>query len=801
MATNRYCVDVAKRGTAGCKECKIKIEKGVVRIAKVIPNPFTDSGGDMKQWFHVKCIFEKLSRARATTKKIDDIDDLEGWEELDDEHKPEIEKYIAEFSSGQTAKPSKKTKKQSDPVDEEEVQKEEDDDDSTPTKDDSLRQFRKICAELSEVSEHKRKNAILSKFFSKGSDGNGFKGNLYLWAKMLLPMVEKRVYNLQTKQIIKLFSGIFRCSAEEMMEHFEEGDSAGDVAVTISTFFEDSSACPPANKSTLYLQDVDKYLHRLSQVSREFDQSSILTEIAKKCTGNDLKMIIRFLKHDLRINAGPKPVLESIHPDAYAAFQASRNLKDIINRSVKQNSGTGSQKDLVIQSSLMTPVLPMLAMACKSYEDVFKRCPNGFFVEIKYDGERVQLHKKGNEFSYFSRSLKPVMAHKKMAELKGTIRSVFKQGLEGVVVKGKDGVYEPGKRHWLKIKKDYLKDDNMVDTADLIILGAFYGTGKFGGNMSTFLMGCYDTKTKKFCTVTKVHNGLTEDDIEKLQKKFEPNMKKIGRDRTQVPSWLNIHDSMVPDFVVLDPKKSSVWEITGAEFTQTDIHSAKGISIRFPRLTKVRSDKTWKEATNLEELEDLYKISKQTSDIVGLTYNEDDEQNNAADEGSSSSNEKSPVKDTKSPSSKKLKQDESPTAKKQVSKRKPQEDSDSSYSTKKTKLKNGGKGETDDGKPSNQTLSNIFSGVKLSIPDSIENFEKLRRYFIAYDGGLLQDHEQDDATHVISCENTKENNTSKTAVCVTEDWIWDCIKLQKLLSTNAYTSESPKQKKKRKNND
>ena len=41
-----------------------------------------------------------------------------------------------------------------------------------------------------------------------------------------------------------------------------------------------------------------------------------------------------------------------------------------------------------------------------------KKCPNGMYSEIKYDGERVQVHKKGNEFKYFSRSLKPVMPHK-----------------------------------------------------------------------------------------------------------------------------------------------------------------------------------------------------------------------------------------------------------------------------------------------------------------------------------------------------------------------------------------------------
>ena len=34
------------------------------------------------------------------------------------------------------------------------------------------------------------------------------------------------------------------------------------------------------------------------------------------------------------------------------------------------------------------------------------------YAEIKYDGERVQVHKQGDRFEYFSRSLKPVQSHK-----------------------------------------------------------------------------------------------------------------------------------------------------------------------------------------------------------------------------------------------------------------------------------------------------------------------------------------------------------------------------------------------------
>ena len=78
-------------------------------------------------------------------------------------------------------------------------------------------------------------------------------------------------------------------------------------------------------------------------------------------------------------------------------------------------------------------------------------------------------------------------------------------------------------------------------------------------------------------------------------------MLKIKQDYNSVPHWMNCFRQMVPDFVVKDPKKSPVWEITGAEFSKAEIHTADGISIRFPRVTKIRDDKDWKTATNLKQ--------------------------------------------------------------------------------------------------------------------------------------------------------------------------------------------------------
>lgn len=205
----------------------------------------------------------------------------------------------------------------------------------------------------------------------------------------------------------------------------------------------------------------------------------------------------------------------------------------------------------------------------------------------------------------------------KPRDLAKMIAKVLKLGLEGLVLKDLRSIYEPGKRHWLKVKKDYLFEGAMADTADLIVLGAWYGTGKKGGMMSVFLMGCYNPNSKRFCTVTKVHTGHDDKTLEKLQDELE--MEKISQDVSKVPKWLNCTKTMVPDFIAKDPKNQPVWEITGAEFTQHDVHTADGISIRFPRVTRIRSDKNWETATNLQELQQLYKNSKENTDVSLLT--------------------------------------------------------------------------------------------------------------------------------------------------------------------------------------
>ena len=56
----------------------------------------------------------------------------------------------------------------------------------------------------------------------------------------------------------------------------------------------------------------------------------------------------------------------------------------------------------------------------------------------------------------------------------------------------------------MQVKKDYLNEGAMADSADLVVLGGWFGTGAKGGILSIFLMGCHDGFAGRWRTVTKV---------------------------------------------------------------------------------------------------------------------------------------------------------------------------------------------------------------------------------------------------------------------------------------------------------
>lgn len=83
-----FFAEKSKSNRAKCKKCKEVLNQGSLRIAKVLPNPFGD--GKMMAWHHLQCLVAVFSKQRASTAKINCVDDIGGWAELSMEHQNEI---------------------------------------------------------------------------------------------------------------------------------------------------------------------------------------------------------------------------------------------------------------------------------------------------------------------------------------------------------------------------------------------------------------------------------------------------------------------------------------------------------------------------------------------------------------------------------------------------------------------------------------------------------------------------------------------------------------------------------------
>lgn len=178
-------------------------------------------------------------------------------------------------------------------------------------------------------------------------------------------------------------------------------------------------------------------------------------------------------------------------------------------------------------------------------------------------------------------------------------------GLEGVVVKRPDAIYQPGKRNfnWIKLKR--LEQGHLLDTVDCVVLGYYAGEGKravFG--IGAVLVGVYDEKQDAFATIAKLGTGFSDEEWRELKKRCDAIAVK------HQPKNVVCHKDLTPDVWV---QPEMVVEVKADELTLSPLHGAgqtehhNGFALRFPRFMRYRDDKKAEEATTVHEVQELYK--------------------------------------------------------------------------------------------------------------------------------------------------------------------------------------------------
>jgi len=232
-------------------------------------------------------------------------------------------------------------------------------------------------------------------------------------------------------------------------------------------------------------------------------------------------------------------------------------------------------------------------------------------LNLEYSERRKILEKLVNEDNFSK--LVPMLLVKNENEIEDFLENSINSGCEGLMLKTLDAPYRAGARgsNWLKLKREYRNE--LGDSLDLIVIGAYFGRGRRTGLYGTLLLGTYNPDKDNFPSVCKVGTGFTDESLDQL---YQILSNKITlKKNSRVVSEMEADVWFEPDLVL---------EIVASEITLSPIHKTglnlirkgSGFALRFPKFTgKIRYEKAVEDASTDEEVLTLYKGQSKFSQV------------------------------------------------------------------------------------------------------------------------------------------------------------------------------------------
>ncbi|KAJ9107908.1 hypothetical protein QFC19_002651 [Naganishia cerealis] len=270
--------------------------------------------------------------------------------------------------------------------------------------------FKILCRLFESLRDkpQKRKEQITS-MIQQWRDNVGL--DLYPFFRLLLPERdrERATYGLKETALAKCYVEVLgldpKSEAGHRLIHWKQprpGDEAtGDFP---SVCYEAiKSRKSTTEKGGLTVDGVNILLDKLHTCRDRKDHIKIVNMMMHELSPEEQRWLIRIILKDLKAGVREKTVLSAFHPQAIELFNVSSDLKRVCWTLWDRHSRL-NEKDSEV--TIMRAFLPQLCKRLGSTDlnTVVKMMSNKpFLIEEKLDGERIQLHKKGDEYMYYSR--------------------------------------------------------------------------------------------------------------------------------------------------------------------------------------------------------------------------------------------------------------------------------------------------------------------------------------------------------------------------------------------------------------
>jgi DNA ligase-1 len=224
----------------------------------------------------------------------------------------------------------------------------------------------------------------------------------------------------------------------------------------------------------------------------------------------------------------------------------------------------------------------------EKFEEAAANAPVSYFVFdlLLLDGRelyRLPLRERSEELDAILRESGFKRAERAELAGAGEIASLFRRsrnlGYEGLVLKDPESEYSMGRRGsgWVKLKEE-------LDTIDAVVVGAEFGHGKRAGVLSDYTFAVWDGDRLK--VIGKAYSGLTDEEIAQMTERLKGiTVEDLGYRRRVEP------------LIVLEVAFDSI--------QLSDRHDS-GYALRFPRIKRIRDDKSPKEADTLDRVRQIF---------------------------------------------------------------------------------------------------------------------------------------------------------------------------------------------------
>ena len=237
---------------------------------------------------------------------------------------------------------------------------------------------------------------------------------VYLTQGKIRPDFEGVEIGVAEKLAIRALS---RTSGRKESEIENDIKKSGDLGETAQSYLSKRKQTSLGTSKKLTVSRVYETLDKMAKTrgaGAVDSKLALLAGLLSDASPKEAKFIMRTVTGSLRLGTADMTVLDALA----IAYGGGKETRELIERAYNISSDLGRVANVVAEKgiegikkfhvAIFEPIRPMLAERLSSPEEILEKLGGKCIAEYKYDGERVQMHKKGNKVILYSRRLEDI---------------------------------------------------------------------------------------------------------------------------------------------------------------------------------------------------------------------------------------------------------------------------------------------------------------------------------------------------------------------------------------------------------